>query len=186
MTQTMMRDSKGRASLVLGFVALFAFLIPATSGSTGLPCDGPTKLVEVTVKEVNTRPPTYSFVVKNLHDSRIALVGIGDGDHDEMQSIPDNIPKTFKSPKGWDGGTAFKDETKFMSIFWKTQDPTSMVAPGQCLRGFGVEMPQRSTKRVPLFHLDGTPSEPLDMKKAPFRVYFEDGACVWGRVREDK
>jgi hypothetical protein len=181
-----MKGSKTKAAKVLQFGVFLVFLIPTTSGSSGPPCEGPTNLVQVTVKETMKCPPTYLFVVKNLHKSPIAIFGIGAGDHEEMQSIPDNIPKTFTSPKGWEGGTAFKDESMFMQIFWKTQDPTSMVGPGQSLGGFEVEMPQRSKKKVPLFHLDGTPSEPLDMKKGPFRIYLEDGTCVWGRVREEK
>lgn len=186
MTQAMMRESTTKATEVLTFVVLSLFLIRAASASTGLPCDGPTNLVQVTVKETMRVSPTYLFVVKNLHKSRIAIFAVGEGDRAEMQSIPDNIPKTFTSPKGWEGGTAFKDESIFMQIFWKTQDSASMVGPGQSLGGFEVEMPQRSKKRVPLFHLDGTPSEPLDMTKAPFRIYLDDGTCVWGRVKPEK
>jgi hypothetical protein len=158
----------------------------ATPGSSGLRCDGPTNLVQVTVKEALKSPPTYLFVVKNLHKSPIAIFGIGQGDREEMQSIPDNIPNTFTSPNGWESGTAFKDESMFMQIFWKTQDSAAMVGPGQTLDGFKVEMPQQSQKKEPLFHLDGTPSTPLDMKKAPFRIYLKDGTCAWGRVKEEK
>jgi hypothetical protein len=111
---------------------------------------------------------------------------LGDSDHGEMQSIPDNIPKTFASPKGWQSGSAFKDESIFMHIFWKTQDSKAMVGPGQSLGGFRIEMPQPSARKTPAFHLDGTPVEPLNMSRAPFTVYLEDGTCVWGRVREER
>lgn len=164
----------------------FVLLIPNSAGAGVVACDGPTNLIQITVKQATESPPAYFFVVNNLHKSSISIFAIGDSDHEEMQTIPDNIPKIFTSPKGWEGGTAFKDESMFMQIFWKTRNPASMVPPGQSLSGFNLEMPQPPEKKVPLFHLDGTPMKRLDMKKAPFRVYAEDGTCLWGRVREEK
>jgi hypothetical protein len=167
-------------------LVLFLSVAPAAWGAGGHPCPGPTKLVEVTVEEEAKSPPTYVFAVRNLHKSPVAIFAMGNGDRYEMQSIPDNLPASFTSPKGWEGGTAFKDESKFMQIYWKTPEPASMVGAGRSLGGFKVVMPSRPAKRVPLFHVDGTPSEPLDLNKGPFRIYFEDGTCVWGRVREEK
>jgi hypothetical protein len=161
-------------------------LIATTSGTAGISCEGPGDSIQVTVKQLEKSPPTYSYDVRNLHKSPIMIFALGDTDRGEMQSIPDNIPKTIASPKGWQSGTAFKDESIFMQIFWKTQDSTAMIAPGQSLGGFRIEMPQPSARKTPTFHLDGTPVEPLSMSRAPFTVYLQDGTCVSGRVREEK
>jgi hypothetical protein len=166
-------------------VSLWLFFItrlsPTTSGAAAVICEGPTDLIQVTVRQLAKSPPTYAYEVKNLHGSPIMIFVLGDSDHGEMQSIPDNIPKTFASPKGWQSGSAFKDESIFMHIFWKTQDSKAMVGPGQSLGGFRIEMPQPSARKTLAFHLDGTPVEPLNMSRAPFTVYLENGTCVWGR-----
>lgn len=174
---------------LLFFPLLLGALALAPAGSEGARCEGPTSKVQVTVKETAKQgaegASTYLFTVKNLHKSPIAIIGLGEGDRDEMQSIPDNMPKAIVTPEGWEGGTAFKDESKFMQAYWKTQEPALMIASGQSLDGFKLEMPP-PRKGPPLFHLDGTLSRPLEMKKAPFRIYFEDGTCAWGRVTEEK
>ena len=184
-----MKDSKKKIRKgfhVSLWLLFFVPLIPTTSGSSGFLCDGPTNFIQVTVKQAMEFIPTYVYLVKNHHKSPIMVFALGDRDHEEMQIIPDNIPKTITSPKGWKGRTVFKEESMYMHILWVRQDPTSVIAPGKSLGGFKVEMPQPSEKSVPLFHADGTPVELLDMKKAPFRVYLEDGTCVWGRVQAEK
>jgi hypothetical protein len=167
---------------------VFLGLIPATSGVAVAACESqsPADSTQVVVKRVVESPPTYSYEVRNRHKSPILIFSLGDGDREEMQAIPDNIPKRFVSPAGWESGTSFKDGSIYMQVFWKTQDPMAMIAPGQSLGGFTIEMPPPLEKKAPQFHLDGTPARSLNMTSAPFTVYFEDGTCVSGRVREEK
>ncbi len=166
-------------------ILFFLYFISTSLWAGGVSCDGSTDVVQITVKHENNSPPTYAYIVKNLHKSPIAIVAIslGDSDHEEMYSIQDNVPKTFVSPEDWEGGTAFTDESVVMRIYWKT-NKTALLAPGQSLGGFKVEMPQPVKKKGETYNLYGTLVKALDMKKAPFNVFFEDGRCVWGRVKE--
>ncbi len=69
-----------------------------------------------------------------------------------------------------------------MNISWRTYDLASMIRPGDSLADFEVKLPDRPQNRPPLYNLLGELSVPLEMNQAPFRAYFEDGSCVWGRV----
>lgn len=166
-------------------ILYFLHLIPSVSWASGILCDGPTDAVQIIVKQESELPPTYSYIVKNLHKSpiKIIAVALGESDHEEMYSVQDNVPKTFVSPKGWEGGASFTDESVFMRIFWKTKNPV-MIAPGQLFGGFKVEMPRPLMKKGEIYDLYGTPIEALDMRKVSFNVFLEDGVCVWGRVQE--
>lgn len=160
-------------------------LIPNISCAGEIPCNRAVDVVRVTVKQENEFPPTYSYVIKNLRKSPIAIksIALGDSDHEEMYSVQDNIPKNFVSPEGWESGISYTDESVFMRIFWKTKDST-VIAPRGSFGGFKVELPQPVMKKGEVHYLYGKPIEVFDMKKAPFNILLGDGACLWGRVQE--
>ena len=176
-----------------GFLAsvLLCFCIPLisitpVSGKLLYECDGPTHLIQVIVTQEKESPPTYSYVLKNRLKLSVIAFELGDSDDEEMEVMAENIPTTITSPTGWAGQTNFKDESIYMNISWRTYDLASMIPPGNSLGHFRVTLPEPSQKKVPLYNLFGNLSKPLDMNKAPFSVYLEDGACVWGRVQEEK
>jgi len=172
-----------KVSTVSLWIMFLILLIPDTSSAGVIPCNGPTDAVRVTVKQESDSPPKYSYVIKNLRETPIAIkaMALGDSDHEEMYSIEDSLPKKLTSPIAWESGVAYTDESVFMRIFWKTKDLT-VIAPGNSLGGFKVELSQPKVKKGEAYLLYGKPIKVVDMKNAPFNIFLGDGVCVWGRV----
>jgi len=62
---------------------------------------------------------------------------LGDSDHEELHSIADNIPNTFRAPKDWRGEVRYTDESTFMRLAWLSKKPVKL-GPQETLGGFGL------------------------------------------------
>jgi hypothetical protein len=163
---------------------LTIFLVPSctTQGNEkSSRCEGPTKLIRVAV-EFDAERNSYSFTVENGNKARIRLVILGDSDHNEMQMIPENSPAEIQSPKGWTGEVATQPGI-YMHVIWASKQASYDLLPGSKLADFVVILPRTAPRSVPLYSPDGIALQPLEMKTAPFQVYFADGKCSWTRVK---
>lgn len=181
----MINTSNKETLISIAFFSFVLFFVFSGFAISKTECEGPSKLVKITVKEVTISPPTYVYEIINLYQSSIINFTLGASDHKEMRIMPDNIPKAVESPQGWGGESVFVEETEFMHIFWSVKDNQFEIAPGTSLTGFKLIMPQPVERKKPLYHPSGAPAVPHNMKKTPFKVRFKDGTCVWGKVQAE-
>lgn len=177
-----MKSYKIRKRISIAALSILLVFVLAKSSMSVMKCEGPTTLVRVTVKQIAISPPTYVYTITNLYQSPIVDFILGRGDQREMLITPDNIPTAVESPQGWDGQYIFVEESEYMHIFWLAKDKQFVIAPNTSLSGFKLVMPKPMERKVPLYGPSGEIDAPLDMKKAPFDVRFNDSTCVWGRV----
>ena len=177
------KNSKTLISIAALLQVVF-ILITSSAISKG-ECDGPTKFIKVTVKQVSTSPPTYIYTITNIYQSSIRNFTLGVSDHKELRIMPDNIPANVESPQGWQGQYVFGEDSDYMHIFWNVVGNQFEIVPGTSVTGFKLIMPQPVKSKERLYYSDGTPAVPHDMKKTPFKVRFKDGTCVWGKVRDE-
>lgn len=178
------KDSYARKKyFVVATVVVVSLLKASPSFVAESKCDGPSKLIDITVSKSIMSPPTYLYTIKNNYQYPIINVSLGVSDHKEMRIMLDNIPAVIESPEGWEGQNVFFEESEYMQVFWIPKDARYAVGPGNSMSGFKLVMPQVAKREKPLYYSDGTLVVPIDVSKIAIRVRFKDGTCAWGKAQ---
>lgn len=124
----------------------------------------------------------HMLIVKNDARSSILTLVVGFGQKSELHSSEFAVPLQIVGPPGWDAQSVF-EESIFMHWEWTAATKQAAIAPGELVSGFKVVLPPFPARLRGQRYSDGAPLIPIRPSDLPFRVVFQNGECVWGRVR---
>ena len=142
--------------------------------------------VTVTALRFSQGPPSYAFMVANNADFPVTSLIIGWGpEHMHLPINPLNVPTSIGSPKGWNGRHVFQHEGTEMYYFWRPDDASMRLQPGQMLSGFSVQLPTPIEWDKPLFDSRDREVVQADLSAVLFKVELLGSPCHTGNIRID-
>jgi hypothetical protein len=177
-------QSLGKILLSIMFVILSQAAAVAQSQTPGSDaCAGPTKDVIMMSLQDPDNEQAYLIIVKNRSRHPIVALTVGDGSKPQLHTVGFAVPLQILGPSGWTATHVFKEESMFMHWVWTVKKTEAVIAPGEMASGFKVTLPPFPSSARGKEYPDGAPIQPIKVSDLPFRVQFENGACVWGHIR---
>ncbi len=146
--------------------------------------------VRITAQQVRLSPPAYVFLVTNLSDRPLSIIGIGSRAavrvRDKVGIIASdfNTPSAVTLPSGWASSVSGTGGTLYFSYSWITNDKTKAIKPGESRCDFRVELPVFVPPKQPLY-ADGVLLAQTDFQGIPFLVLWPDGEQTEGTILTD-
>jgi hypothetical protein len=150
------------------------------------------RTVRITAQQVKASPPTYVFLVTNLSQVPLDFVLIGGGATGWPKAGEDvlgilagsmNTPAAMTVPIGWEAKLTESGGTGFFSYWWKANDRSKVIGPGESRCDFRVQLPVFEPPPKPLY-ADGVLYAQTDFR-VRFRVIWPDGEQTTGVVGVD-